>query len=168
MVRVIVDHDLITIPEPIIAEGVIGLGNTEEESAKPKTRWTSSPKAEDMTPADAARKSPMFERPVDVVPGIIAARVVADPLIVCVNVGSFWMSRFIRKTTALRRGGLLGSLRLLGAGWLLGAGRLLGVGRRRTVRRDVSAANTMHITTTLLAAPFLSNSRDGNDREYYE
>jgi hypothetical protein len=162
VVRVIVDHDLITIPEPIIAEGVIGLGNTEEESAKPKTRWTASPKAEDMTPTDAARKSPMFERPVDMVPGIIAARVVADPLIVCVNVGSFWMSRFIRKTTALRRCGLLGSLRLLGAG------RLLGVGRRRTVRRDVSAANTMHITATLLAAPFLCNSRDGNDREYYE
>lgn len=186
MVRVIIDHDLVTIPEPVIAEAVVGLGNTEEESAKPKTLGTASSKAEDMTLTDAARKSSMFKRPVDMVPGIVAARVMPDPLIVCMHVGSFRMSGFIRKTTALRRGRLLrsvrllgagrlliasrllGAVRLLGAGRLLSASRLLSAGRRRTVRRNVSTANTMHATAPLLAASILCGSRDRKDRQQYE
>lgn len=82
MVRVIVNHDLIAIPEPIIAERVIRLGNTEEESAKPKPLWTASRKVKDMTTTDAARKSSMFERPVDVVPAVVSARLMPDPLII--------------------------------------------------------------------------------------
>jgi hypothetical protein len=178
VVRVIVDHDLIAIPEPIVAVAVIGLRNTEEESTKPKTLWAASRKAEDMTLTDAPGKSSMFERPVEMVPRIIAARVMPDPLVVCVNVGRFWMSGSIRKTTICRRGRLLSSRRLLNSGWLLRSGRLssgrlrssgwLNARRRRTVRGDVSTTNATHTTAPRLAAPFLCKSRGRRDRQQNE
>ena len=46
--------------------------------------------------SEAARESPVFKGPVDVVFGICLAGIVADPLAVCVNVGRGGVSRGFR------------------------------------------------------------------------
>ena len=158
VVRVIIDHNLIAVPEPAIAEAKVSLRNAEVESAEPKTRWTASRQVKDMTPTDTARNSSVLERPVEVVAGIAAARVMSDPFVVGVNVGRFGMPGFIRKTPAFRRGWLFRPARLL-----LRLARALGASWRRTVRRDMSAAHASHSTAAapLRTAPSLRGSARG-------
>jgi hypothetical protein len=83
---------------------------------------------------DAAREPTVFEWPVQMIARIITAGIVSNPLVVGVNVRSFRMSAFVRKTAVWLRGGL----------WL--GGRLLRPGWRGTVRGNVSAANATDAT----------------------
>lgn len=101
MARVVVNDNLIGIPQPITDVAEIELGHAEAKSAEPKTSWTASCKTEDMTSPDAARESSMLKGPIEMKAGIIAARIVADPLVVGVDVGSLGVSRLIRKIAAL-------------------------------------------------------------------
>jgi hypothetical protein len=109
MVWVFIDHDLVSIPEPVIAEVVVVCGNVEVEATKPETLPVSSSQAEDMAAAEAASKASMFPSSIDAVVGIITAGIMSDPLIVRVNVGSFRMSRSVRESAVFLSGWLLGA-----------------------------------------------------------
>ena len=67
MVRIVINHDLVAIPKPIVTVGVVVIGDAEEESAKPKTPRSAAAETIDMAPADAAGESPMLEGPVEMV-----------------------------------------------------------------------------------------------------
>ena len=127
VVWVLIDHDLVAIPEPVIAEVEVVCGDAEVETTKPETLPVSSSQAEDMAAAESASKASVFPRMIDVVVGIITAGIMSDPLIVRVNVGSFRMSPLVRKSAVFLSG------RLVVPGWPLFPGR------SGTMRRNVSA-----------------------------
>src|SRR5579859_3064576 len=147
MVRVIVDHDVVAIPEPVIGVVVIGGRNAEVEPAKPEAIPAAALDAELVTPADAARKAAMLPRMIEMKAGIITARFVPDPLIVRVNVGSVRMPRFVIECAI----------------WL--RGMPLAPNGRRAMRRNVAAALTpaAAVSTTALhhrAAPCLAPEQE--------
>ncbi len=136
MIRVLIDHDIVAIPEPAIDEAVIGRSDAEEETVKPETLPVSSSKMEDMARTEAAGKMSMCPGLIDVVVGIVTAGIMADPFIVGVNVGSFRMASLVRGKCP---GRLLSSGRLLSPRRLLSPGRLSS-SRCGTMRGNMSAA----------------------------
>ena len=92
VVWVVVNHDLVTGPKPVTAVVIVGWCNAEIEAAEPEALPAPSPQPEDMAGAKAAPEAPMFPRMIEVVPGIISAGIVSDPLTVPMNVRGVWMS----------------------------------------------------------------------------
>jgi len=140
VVRVLVNHDLIAIPEPTGAETDVEGSHAEEEATKPEALGAPSRKMPDMTRAKAAGEVAMFPGMIQMVIGVVLAGVVSDPLTVGVNMGSFRMSRFVGKFLF----------------WSVVFGSFLSFRWRRTVSGNVLlAANittpaAMLFTTTLL------------------
>ena len=88
------------------------------------------------------------------VPGIITAAIMSDPLTVRVNVRSVRMTFLVAIVAVFWRAGLLNPGRCSTTG-LCRAGRLnslLTSSRRWTMRRDVSTTSTLTATGMLLAA----------------
>ena len=153
VVRVLVDRDVVTIPEPVITVVVVVRGDVEVETTKPETFPASAGKPEDMAAAEAAIKASLFPCSIHVVVAIITAGIVSDPRIVGVNVGSFGMSLPVRKPA------------VFWSGRLVVPGRPLLSGRSRTAVRNVSITNIMTATVTLLVAPALRRSRDSEHQD---
>ena len=109
VIRVLVDHDIVTIPEPVITEVVVVGGNAEVETTKPETLPVSSSEPKDMAAAESTGKASVFPRMVEVVMGVTTAGIVSDPLVVCVNVGSFRMSPLVCKVVVFLGGTLWGA-----------------------------------------------------------
>ena len=89
MVRVVVDYDLVGAPGPVVAEGVVSGGRTEIETAEPEALAVATFDAPRVALADASGEAAMLPGMIKVIVGIIAAGIVAYPLIVGVNVRSF-------------------------------------------------------------------------------
>ena len=132
MVRVLVNHDLVRVPEPVVAEvDVIG-SHEEVETAKPKPIRSPSRKAPNMVFAKTARESSMLPRVIEVIVRIVRPRVVPDPFVAFhVYVRRFGMARLVGVSRAGGCIGLMGSRR---------RGMLRTMIRSRAVRRDVPAA----------------------------
>ena len=128
MVGIFVDNDLIRIPEPIVAVADIVRSNAKVKAAEPETRWAAASKMPDVATTKATGKVTMLPRMVDVVVGIIAAGVMAHPLIVGVDVGSVRMTTFV---TEIR---------------MVGCRTRIGAGRSWAVRGDVTPTNAMRRT----------------------
>jgi hypothetical protein len=141
VVRVLINDDLVAIPEPVTGVVVIGWGNTKEEATETETLPVPSPKMVDMTRPKAAREASMFERTIDVISGVTAARIMTHPLIiVCMHV------RSLRVPSSIRMSGILRRSRAL---------IVLSSGRSGTVSGNVSAPNTMTATAMLSLILFL-------------
>ena len=95
VVRIFVNDDLIGIPEPVVAETVVVRSDVEVETAKPEAGRAAAGEAEPMAAAEAARKASMLPRMIEMVVGIIAAGVVADPFIVGMDVGGVRVSGLV-------------------------------------------------------------------------
>jgi hypothetical protein len=95
VVIVLINYDLVGIPQPAVSEAEIVWGNAEEEAVKPEALRASSYKPEYMATAKAARKVPMLPGMTEMVVGIIPARVMPDPVAVGVNVRGIWVSSVI-------------------------------------------------------------------------
>jgi len=89
MVWVVVDHDLVGAPTPVVAEAVVSGGHTEIETAEPEALAVATFDAPHVAFADASSEVAMLPGMIKVIVGIIAAGIVAYPLIVGVNVRSF-------------------------------------------------------------------------------
>jgi len=89
MVWVVVDYDLVGAPGPVVAEGVVSGGRTEIETAEPEALAVATFDAPLVALADAAGEAAMLPGMIKMIMGIIAAGIVAYPLIVGVNVRSF-------------------------------------------------------------------------------
>ena len=103
VIRVFVDDDLIGIPEPAAAEADVVGRDAEVKAAEPEARRASAGEMPDVAAAKPARKAAMFPGMIEVVVRIIAAGVVTYPLVVCVHVGSFWVSGLVAKRCVLGR-----------------------------------------------------------------
>ena len=152
MVRVFIDHDLIGIPEPVAAETDVWSRDAEEEAAKAKALWTSSGKSPDMARPKTAGKATMFKGTIEMIRGVVSARVMADPFVVRVHVRSFRVSGFIGETSIR-----LSSWRSRPAGWLRN------LGGRGTVSGNVSSTGAA-ITAALRAAFFALRKR-GDEKQ---
>jgi len=145
MVWVVVDYQLVRAPVPVAAEAVVSGGHIEIETAKPETLAVAAFDAPRVALADATGEAAMLPGMIKVVVGILAAGIVAYPLIVGVNVRSF---------------GVAGSV---GIFWSLWRCAVLRPGRSRTVSGDVPSADAGKRRSSSVF--FLCESRDGTDQE---
>jgi hypothetical protein len=95
VIRILVDHDLIGAPVPVIAEAELRGSDGEVETAEPEALAIAALNAPYMAFAEAAGEVPMLPRMIQMIVGIVAAGIVADPLIVGVNVRSVGMAIFV-------------------------------------------------------------------------
>jgi hypothetical protein len=146
MVRVVVDYDLVGAPVPVVAEAVVSGGDIEIETAEPEALAVATFDAPHVALADASDEAAMLPGMIKVIVGIIAAGIVAYPLIVGVNVRSF---------------GVAGPV---GIFWsLLRCVVLWRPGRSRTVSGDVPSADAGRRPTSSVFP--LCESRNGTDQE---
>ena len=101
VVRIFVDNDGITVPIPIANVAVVVGGDAEEEAAEPETLAISAAQIVRMTAAEAAGKAAVFPGMVHVIVGIIATGIVADPLVVAMDVRGFRMIGLITEGAML-------------------------------------------------------------------
>ena len=93
MIRVVVNHDLIARPVPVADDGVIVGENAPVKVVEPEAFAISALKVEYVLGTDASREVTMRPRVIQVEPGVVASRVVADPFVVTgVHVRDFRMS----------------------------------------------------------------------------
>jgi len=95
VVGIFVDHDLVAVSEPVIAEAEVKSGDAEIEAAKPETAGTAAQNAPDVAAAEAAGEASVLPGMIEVEAGIIGAGVVPDPLAVVVDVRGFGMAFFV-------------------------------------------------------------------------
>lgn len=104
VVRVVVNHDLVTVPHPVVAEAVVIGGNAEIETAEPEAVARSAGQMPNVAAANSSGKVPVLPRVIDVVVGVSRAGLVPDPFAVGVNVWSIGVPGRIGITTLLRCG----------------------------------------------------------------
>lgn len=159
VVRVVVDHNLIGVPEPVggIVE-VVG-GDAEIESREPEALRASALDAPDVRLAKSAGEVSVFPRTIDVVVRIVTAGVMSDPLAVGVDVRDIGMARLVGESAAARS-------RLLWPGLLLslgtGCGTLLGprrLGGGRAMGRNLAAYFAVALSAAVLLAASLREGR---------
>ena len=126
MVGIFVDDDVIAVPKPIANVIVIVGSYAEGEAAEPEALAVSSAQAEHMTAAKTAGEAAMFPRMIEMIVGIIAAGIVADPSVIVVDVRSFGVIGLIAEGRARV---------FLRAGF---RGTIFGGAIFRTVRRGIS------------------------------
>ena len=86
VIWIVINHDLVRIPEPVIAKAVIVWGNAKVEAAKPEALPVPSCKPKDMAGTETAREVPVGPRLIDMVVRIITAGVMPDPLFASIDV----------------------------------------------------------------------------------
>jgi len=91
MVGIVVDHNVVAVPEPVIAVTNIKSRDAKKESAEPEAARTASAKAPPVTRAEAAFKVTMLPRMIEMEARVIAPVVVPDPLAVVMDMGGFGM-----------------------------------------------------------------------------
>jgi hypothetical protein len=166
VVGVLINHDLIPVPVPVIGEAVIVIDDAEIVAAKPETFSGPALNAENMAAAKAAVEPSMFPRMIHVVVLIIAARVMPNPLIIRVNVGCVRVPRLVAEAAVflgpVLRSAILRSTVLRSAVF---RSTLLDPGGSGTTSRNVPAANITMFVTTLIVI-LLRNGNDRNQQQY--
>jgi hypothetical protein len=89
VVGVLVNHDIVAVPKPIIGVGKVKRGDAEVVAAKPETAGIASLNAPAVSAAEAAVETAMLPGVIDVEADVIASAFVPHPLAVTVDVGSF-------------------------------------------------------------------------------
>src|SRR5580700_4028752 len=100
MVRILIDHDIVPIPEPAIDEAVIIRSNGEVVAVKPEPLPVSTPKVKNVARTKPTCEASVFEWTFHMVVRIVTPCIVSDPRTVRVNVGSFRMSSPVGKGPA--------------------------------------------------------------------
>lgn len=104
MIRVVVDHDVIRIPEPAIDIAVVVRCDAEVEAAEPESRGAATSQVPVVRGTESADEMTVFPGMVEVIVCVIAASVVADPMVIVDmrSVGVAWM---------------IGKVALIGCAW---------------------------------------------------
>ena len=155
VIRIIVDHDVIVVPIPIINVAEIEGSYAEVKSAEPEAAGSSAAQAPHVTRSDSALEAAMLPRVVKVKSGIATAIGVADPFVILVDVRSFGVRGFI----AIGSARLISLARLSLLVWGLFARRGLplrcslgrAVSRSRTARRNISATYAVAASASVAA-----------------
>jgi hypothetical protein len=134
IIRIVVNHDVIAVPEPVIDISKIGVCDREVETAKTKAVRIASTQPPNMSCTNGAGKVPVLPRTVKMVTRVMSF--MAYPTIVfCVDMGCFRMA--FRIAIRVRR-------------WC----RLVRNGARRWMRRSMSRRRTMSRNVPVAYAVF--------------
>jgi uncharacterized membrane protein len=87
VVGVVVNHDIVAIPIPVIAVGQVKRGDAEVEAAKPETAGIATFNAPPVPATEAAFKAAVFPGVIEVEAYVVAATVMSDPFVVAMDVG---------------------------------------------------------------------------------
>jgi hypothetical protein len=101
MIRIVIDHNLVAIPTPVIDIAVVGWSDSKVEAVKPEPISPSSFEPVYLAATDAPPEASLFPGMIQVIAGIISARIMSDPAIVGVDVRSVRMSVLIAKVAIL-------------------------------------------------------------------
>ena len=82
VVGILVEHDLVRIPEPRIGEAIVVGSEAKVVAGKPEPLRAPSQEPEDMTTPEAARKASMLPEVIEMVVSIVTACSMSDPQIV--------------------------------------------------------------------------------------
>jgi hypothetical protein len=80
VVRIVIDNDIVAVPQPVVAEADVIRGNAEIEAAEPESVRTAATEMPNVTATEAAGKASVLPGMIEVVVRIIGAGVVANPL----------------------------------------------------------------------------------------
>jgi hypothetical protein len=98
MVWVRIDHDVVSIPKPVVTVVVVGRGNAEEEALKAEAFAAAAAETIDVGGTKGAWKMSVLPGTVEVVICIVPAGIMADPAIgPGIHVGRIGMSRLLGK-----------------------------------------------------------------------
>lgn len=104
MVGVIIKHNLVTVPEPVVAVIVIGGSNAEIESVKPKPITSSATQVPDVATANSPGEMPVPPGMIEVIAGVSRTGIVTHPFAIVVNVRRIRMPGGIGVMMFLRGG----------------------------------------------------------------
>jgi len=101
VIGIVVDHDVVAVPQPIAAVVIVVRRDAPEKAAEPETVPASSFEAINVVAANFAAETSVFPRAVKMVMRIAAAPVMTDPTITfSMNVGSFGVALLVTVTGA--------------------------------------------------------------------
>src|SRR5208282_3095914 len=92
VIRIIVDDDVVRIPEPAVTVANVVGSHVEVETAEPKAAGASASEAPHVAATETAGEAAMFPRMVQMIVSVVAAGVMAHPLSIAMHVGSCGMS----------------------------------------------------------------------------
>ena len=95
VVRILVDHQRVAVPEPAIDGAVVPRRDAKVEAVEPEPVPVPSFEAELVARTESAIEMPMLPGMIEVVMLITTAGIVSDPSAVIVNVGRVWMPRCV-------------------------------------------------------------------------
>jgi len=101
VIGVFVDGDLVGAPVPVVAEAVVSGENAEVEAAEPEAFAIAAFDAPDVAAAETAGEAAVSPGMIDMVVGIIAAGVMADPFAVGVDVRGVGMAFLVVESAML-------------------------------------------------------------------
>lgn len=110
MIRILVDHDIVGTPIPVVAIAEIIGRNRKIETAEPEAARASAFDSEHMTPTEATGKSPVLPGMMEVVVRVVLPGIVSDPFVAAgMDVRSIGMALLVavRSSLFLGRAGLL-------------------------------------------------------------
>ena len=82
VIGIVVEDDLVGIPEPIVAIAVVVRGHAEVGAIEPEARGRASRQAPHMTRTEAAREVSVYPGVIEVVVRVAASGIVSYPVIV--------------------------------------------------------------------------------------
>ena len=155
VIRIIVDHDVIVVPIPIIDITEIEGSYAEVISSEPEAAGPSAAQAPHIARSESALEAAMLPGMVKVESDIATAIGVADPLVILVDVRSFGVRGFI----AIGSARLISLARLSFLAWGLFAWRGFplrrsfghAASRSRTARRNVPATDAVAASASVAA-----------------
>ena len=101
MIGIIIDDDLIRIPEPVVAEGEIIGSNAEIETTEPEAAGAPTGESPPVLRAQAGSEVSVFPGMIDVVVGIVSSASVSDPLSVRMHVRSLGVPGLVAESSVL-------------------------------------------------------------------
>ena len=104
VIRVVINHNLVAVPQPVIAVVVVSGSNIEIEAIEPKAVATATAQVPNVAAANSAGKVPVFPGMIEVVAGVVSTGIVPDLFAIVVNVWSLRMPRRVGIMVLLRSG----------------------------------------------------------------
>jgi hypothetical protein len=102
VIGVIIDYDVVAVPQPIIAKGIVERGDGEEETTYRKSIVVTAVKPPDMARSPGTREMTVLPRMIKVIVRIIATSVMTyPPIAIGVHMGRGRMSGSIVADSAL-------------------------------------------------------------------
>ena len=103
MVGVVINHDVVAVPIPVITVGKVKRGDTEVEAAKPETAGTASLHPPTVSPAEATFEMAMLPGVVEVEAVVVVPALMPDPFAIVVDVRSFRVALIVTIGSLWRR-----------------------------------------------------------------